>query len=169
MAGGLPLKIEHRIGIQTPASAIWPMIADIEAWPTWNPIYRKAEGKLAFDARLTLEVQLPGEAPRVIRPVVVDWTPAEQIIWKLSMFGGLLRTTLFIEIETLDNGYCIFSNGEFFEGPLVRLLSKAQRKAIKAGFTLFGEKVRERALAAWEAEGGVEGHPDFKPRAADAT
>ncbi len=148
----LPVKIEHRIGVQTPAGAIWPMIADIEGWPAWNPLYTRAEGKLAFDAKLTLEVALPGDQPRLIKPTVVDWTPNEQIIWKLSMLGGLIRTTRYIEIETLDNGNCIFSNGEIFEGPLLPLLNKKQRKAIKAGFTLFGEKVRDRAEAAWRAE-----------------
>jgi hypothetical protein len=147
----LPLKIEHRIGVRTPAEAIWPMIEDIQGWPGWNPIYRKVDGKIAFDTQLTLEVTLPGDQPRVIKPVVVDWTPNEQIIWKLSMFGGLLRSTRYLEIETLDNGNCIFSNGEIFEGPLMGLISKAQRKAIKAGFTQFGEIVRDRAEAGWQA------------------
>lgn len=148
----LPLKIEHRIGVQTPASAIWPMIEDIQGWPAWNPIYRKVEGKIAFDSQLTLELVLPGDQPRVIKPVVVDWTPNEQVIWKLSMFGGLLRSTRYIEIETLDNGNCIFSNGEIFEGPLMGLISKPQRKMIKAGFTQFGEAVRDRAEAGWREQ-----------------
>jgi hypothetical protein len=152
MAGGLPLKIEHRIGVLTPATAIWPMVEDVQSWPKWNPIYKQVEGKIAFGAQLTLEVQLPGDQPRTIKPTVVDWTPNEQIIWKLSMLGGLLRSTRYIEIETLDNGNCIFSNGEIFEGPLMGLISKKQRKAIKAGFTLFGETVRDRAEAAWTAE-----------------
>jgi hypothetical protein len=148
----LPLKIEHRIGVLAPASAIWPMIEDVQGWPAWNPIYRKVEGKIAFGAQLTLEVALPGDQPRVIKPVVVDWTPNEQIIWKLSMLGGLLRSTRYIELETLDNGNCIFSNGEIFEGPLMGLISKQQRKMIKAGFTQFGEIVRDRAEAGWREQ-----------------
>jgi len=148
----LPLKIEHRIGIQTPTEAIWPMVADIAGWPAWNPLYLKAEGKLAFDSQLTLEVALPGEKPRIIKPIITDWTPGEQIIWKLSMFGGFLRTTRYIEIETLGEANSIFSNGEIFEGLLVGLMTKAQKKAIKAGFTLFGEAVRDRAEAGWRAQ-----------------
>jgi len=141
--------------VLAPATTIWPMIEDIQGWPAWNPIYRKVEGKIAFDAKLTLEVALPGDQPRVIKPVVVDWTPNEQIIWKLSMFGGLLRSTRYLEVETLDNGNCIFSNGEIFEGPLMGFIPKKTRKAIKAGFRAFGETVRDRAEAAWKAE-----HPD---------
>ena len=148
----LPVREEHRIGVQTPASVIWAMIVDINGWPAWNPLYPKARGEIQFGAELELEVALPGEAPRAIKPKIRDWTPNEQIIWDLSMMGGLLRSTRYIEIETLENGNCIFSNGEYFEGPLMGLIGKKTRRAIKAGFRAFGETVRDRAEAAWKAE-----------------
>ena len=151
----LPLRIEHRIGVRTPREPIWEMINDINGWGAWNPLYPKASGKIAFDAKLELTVAIPGEAPRDIRPTIVDWTPNEQIIWKLSMLGGLIRSTRYIETETLDNGNVIFSNGEIFEGQLVWLIDKKRRRAIKAAFTAFGETVRDRAEAAWKAA-----HPD---------
>jgi hypothetical protein len=85
---------------------------------------------------------------------VLDWTPDEQILWNVSMFAGLLRTTRYVEIETLPNGNCIFSNGEIFEGPMIRFLGKRTRKAVKAGFTAMGEALRERAEALWKSEAG---------------
>jgi hypothetical protein len=150
----LPLKIEARIGVQAPGSVIWAMVSDINGWPAWNPIYPKAEGEVQFGAKLSLEVALPGEKPRAIQPTVQDWTPGEQIIWTLSLMGGLLRSTRYIEIEVLGETNCIFSNGEFFEGPLMRFMSRRLRRAIKAGFKQFCETVRERAEAAWQAEAG---------------
>jgi len=151
----LPLKIEHRVGVQAPAAAIWAFLIDVDGWSRWNPLYPKASGRVGFEARLDLTVALPGEAPREIHPTIVDWTPNEQIIWRLSLLGGLLRSTRYIETETLDNGNVIFSNGEIFEGPLLWMLSRKQRRAIKAGFAAFGDAVRDRAEAAWKAE-----HPD---------
>jgi hypothetical protein len=148
----LPLKIEHRIGVQCPGPVVWDLVSDVNGWPAWNPLYPKARGEVGFGAELELEVALPGEAPRTIKPKVTDWTPGEQIIWQLSMMGGLIRSTRYIEIETLDNGNCIFSNGEFFEGPAMRLIGKKTQKAIKAGFRAFGETVRDRAEAAWKAQ-----------------
>ncbi|HEX3918607.1 MAG TPA: SRPBCC domain-containing protein [Caulobacteraceae bacterium] len=153
----MPIKIEHRIGVRAPASAIWPMIMDVPGWAHWNPLYPKAEGVIAFESRLTLEVAIPGEPPRTIQPVVVDWTPEEQIIWKVRMMGGFLRTTRYIEIETLTDGGMgvIFSNGEIFEGAATRLLDRRRRARIKAGFTAFGEAVRDRAEAEWRRSGGA--------------
>ena len=102
-----------------------------------------------------MTVAIPGEAPREIHPTVQDWTPNEQIIWTLSMLGGLIRSTRYIEIETLENGNCIFSNGEIFEGRLAWLIGRKPQRAIKAGFVAFSEAVRDRAEAAWKAD-----HPD---------
>lgn len=150
-----PIKIEHRIGVQTPAEPIWAMISDINGWSAWNPLYPQAKGEVQFGAKLDLTVAIPGEAPREIHPTVQDWTPNEQIIWTLSMLGGLIRSTRYIEIETLENGNCIFSNGEIFQGPLMGFIPKKTRRAIKAGFAKFGETVRDRAEAAWKAA-----HPD---------
>ena len=143
----LPIKIEHRVGLQVPADAIWSTIMDVERWPQWNPLYVKAEGKIAFDSRLTLEVQLPGDKPRIIRPVVTDWTPNEQIIWQLSSYGGLLRSTRYIECEKLtdDGDKIIFSNGEIFEGAMVSLIDRKLQARIRAGFKLFGDAVQAKA------------------------
>jgi hypothetical protein len=150
----LPLKIEARTGVHAPGSVIWNLVSDINGWPAWNPIYPKARGEVQFGAKLELEVVLPGEQPRAIQPTILDWTPGEQIIWTLSLMGGLLRSTRYIEIEVLGETNCIFSNGEIFEGPLMRFMPRKLRRAIKTGFNQFCEVVRERAEAAWQAEGG---------------
>ncbi|HEY3797289.1 MAG TPA: SRPBCC domain-containing protein [Caulobacteraceae bacterium] len=148
----LPLKIEHRVGIQAPAEVIWAFVSDIEGWSRWNPLYPKASGKLAFGEKLELEVALPGQKPQIIRPTITDWTPNEQIIWELSMFAGLLSTKRYIEIESLGPASCIFSNGELFEGFMLRFFTRKQRDAIKKGFAAFAETVRTKAEADWQAQ-----------------
>ena len=149
----LPIKIEHRVGIQTPPEVIWRFASDISGWPAWNPLYPEASGHIGFGELLTLTVALPGQKPRVIRPTVVDWTPNDQIIWRLNLFGGLIRSTRYIEVEKLGDANCIFSNGEIFEGPLQGLIGRKLRKSIKAGFTAMGEKVRELAETAFRDAG----------------
>ncbi len=138
------LKIEHRLGIPAPAEAIWAAIADIAAWPTWNPLYTKAEGALRIGAPLVLEVALPGQKPRVIRPTVSDWVPNEQILWKLSMLGGLIKSIRYLEIEQLTESGCIFSNGEMFDGLLGPTIARRMRGPLRAGFAAMGEAVKAR-------------------------
>src|ERR1700682_2500622 len=108
----LPIKIEHRIGVQAPAEVIWEIVSDLSHWGDWNPLYPRAEGQLRIESRLELVLALPGQKPQVIRPTIIDWVPNEQIHWGLKMMGGLIRSVRYIEIEALTATGCIFSNGE---------------------------------------------------------
>jgi hypothetical protein len=143
------VKIEHRLGIPAPAEAIWAVIADIAGWPAWNPLYTRAEGQLRIGAPLVLEAVLPGQKARTIRPVVSDWVPNEQILWKLTMLGGLVKSIRYFEIEQLADTGCIFSNGEMFDGPLGPTIARRMRPAIRAGFAAMGEAVKAQTLAVW--------------------
>jgi len=140
------LKLEHRLGIQAPAEAIWDVIADISGWPRWNPLYPEADGVLRMGSRLTLKLALDGQAPRVINPTIIDWVPNEQILWRLTMAGGLVKSTRYMEIEKLGETACIFSNGELFEGVLGPTIARRMRPAIRAGFAAMGEAVKEQVL-----------------------
>jgi len=151
----MSLKLEHRLGIRAPAAAVWEVIADVEGWPQWNPLYPKAAGVIRIGAPLELEVALPGQAPRAIRPVVKDWVPNEQLHWRLSMVGGLVKSTRYIEIEQLVDNACIFSNGELFEGLLGPSVARRLRVPIREGFAALGEAVKARAEAAWRPDAGA--------------
>jgi hypothetical protein len=142
-------KIEHRLGLPVPPEAIWAVIADIEGWGAWNPLYTRAEGQLRIGAQLSLDLALPGHKVRAIRPVVVDWVPNEQILWRLSLFGGLVKSIRYLEIEKLSETGCIFANGELFDGPLGPFVAQRMQRDIRAGFAAMGEAVKARAMARW--------------------
>lgn len=142
----MSLKLEHRLGIRARPEAIWEVISDFSGWSNWNPLYPEADGVLRIGSQLTLTLALQGQAPRVITPVVVDWVPHEQILWRLTMMGGLVKSTRFLEIEPLGETGAIFSNGEVFEGLLGPTVAKRMRPAIRAGFAAMGEAVKEQVL-----------------------
>lgn len=148
------VKIEHRVGVQASADAIWEVIADIEGWMAWNPLYPRAQGKVRIGDTLTLTLALPGQAERTIQPVIIDWTPRELLHWRLSMMGGLVRSVRYIEIEELGPANCILSNGEIFRGLMAGTVGKRFGGSIRRGFTQMGEALKSRAEAAWRAETG---------------
>ena len=145
----MPEKIEHRIGIKAPAETIWSVLYDIESWSDWNPIYPKAQGAVRIGSTLNLELALEGRKPQVIRPVILDWVPNEQIHWRLDALGGLVNTIRYLEIEKLSETGCIFANGELFRGPLGPLAARSLRAPIRRGFAAMGEAVKARAEASW--------------------
>ena len=150
----MSVKIEHRLGVQAPAETIWAVLADVPAWASWNPLYTKAEGVVRIGSPLTLELSLADRKPQTIRPVVVDWVPNEQIHWRLSALGGLVKSIRYLEIDKLTETGCVFSNGELFEGMLGPTVARRLRPALRGGFRAMGEAVKARAEAAWRQAGG---------------
>jgi hypothetical protein len=146
------IRIEHRIGIQAPPEAIWAQIHDLRRWEHWNPLYPKAEGDIRIGGRLEMTLAVPGQAPRQIQPVVLDWVPNEQLHWKLSMLGGLMTTLRFIEIEQLTETGCIVNNGELFSGLLAPTVTKRLGRSVYRGFAAMNEALKTRAEAAWAEE-----------------
>jgi len=148
------LRIEHRIGIQAPAEVIWEVIADLAAWEQWNRLYPKAAGQIRIGGTLELTLALPDRPPQEIRPTVLEWVPNEQLHWRLNLVGGLVKTTRFIEIESLAEASCIVSNGELFAGLMGPRLGKRMGRAIYRAFAEMDEALKARAEALWQARQG---------------
>jgi len=143
----MKVKIENRIGVTATAPAIWEVLSDISAWPEWNPLYTRAAGVLRIGAQLDLEVAVPGQPKRMIRPVIADWVPNDQIHWNLRMLGGLVKTTRYLEIEQLTETGCIFTNGELFDGLLGPSIAKRMLRELREGFAAMGEALKARVEA----------------------
>jgi|GEM_PF-1805952 len=145
------LKLEHRIGVQAPPQVIWDLIAEVRAWPEWNPLYTRAEGVLSIGAPLELTLALPDQPPRHIEPVVIDWVPLEQLHWRTSVAGGFGAAIRYIEIDQVDENACIVSNGELFQGLLGPTSAKRVQRPLKKGFAAMGEALKAKAEAAWRS------------------
>jgi len=145
----MPYRIEHRIGIAAPPEIIWDILADIEAWAHWNPLYTTASGVIRFGETLVLTQSLPGQKPEVIRPRIIDWVPLEQLHWANAAGGRMMNSLRYLEIEKLDEDACIFSNGEIFSGWFGPYIAKRMRQPFKDGFVAFNEAMKHRAEAVY--------------------
>jgi hypothetical protein len=150
----MPIKIEHRVGIPVPPDLLWEILSDVSRWPEWTTIYPHAKGVVGFGEKLTLTLALPNQKPVAIAPRVFDWAPNEAIHWKLPLYGGLGGAIRYLEIETLAENSCIFSNGEILSGFATRWVQPAMRRSMRAGFTALGEAMEQRALALWRERAG---------------
>ena len=139
--------IEHRIGVQASAETIWNILYDLERWQDWNPLYPRAAGVIRIGQPLSLTLAVPGQAAREIAPVVLEWVPNEQLHWKLSLMGGLVKTTRYLEIEQLAETSCIVANGEIIGGLMGPSVAKQAGRAIHRGFREMNEALKARAEA----------------------
>ncbi|MCR5877667.1 SRPBCC domain-containing protein [Phenylobacterium sp. J367] len=145
------IRIEHRIGIQAPAEVIWEAVYDLDRWHEWNPLYPKASGRIGIGQVLDLTLVIPGQPERQIQPVVLEWVPHEQLHWKLTQMGGLVKAIRYIEIDALSETGCIVSNGELFQGLLAKTALRGMGRSVFRGFAAMNEALKERAEAVWQA------------------
>lgn len=143
----MSFRLEHRIGIAAPAPVVWEVLADLEGWSGWNPLYPKAEGRLSIGAPLSVELHVQGEAPVQQRVSVIDWVPNEQIVWAARYGGGFVRSTRYMELEALNDAGCVFSNGEIFNGLGARFTPKSLRARTRQGFAAMAEALKAQAEA----------------------
>lgn len=145
----MAVKLERRIGIHAPDEVVWDILADIPGWADWNPMYPRAEGVIRIGDRWTAELALPGQSPRTINPVILDWAPYDHIHWRLDMMRGWVRTIRFLEIEVMGEENVIFSNGEIFDGSLGGFAAKRLRRPIIDSFEAMNEALKARAETVW--------------------
>jgi hypothetical protein len=149
-----PLKIENRTGIQAPSEVIWEILVDINHWGDWNPLYKQAEGEVRIGGKVAAVLALPEQEERIIRPVIVEWVPYEQIIWADKAWRGWVQSTRYFEIEQLGKSACFFSNGELFDSTVARWYGDKYRRAMKKGFAAMSEALKVKAEAVWQSQQG---------------
>jgi len=144
----MSLRIEHRIGVAAPAQVIWDLVFEVEGWPRWNPMYPEAKGRIAIGDTLQLTERFEGWKTRQVQPVIVDWEPNNQIVWRAG--GMFARCVRYIEIEALSETGCIFANGAFFHGLMGEAEAKTHRRAIQGAYEGFGQAVKRIAEERWK-------------------
>jgi hypothetical protein len=152
--GPAGIRIEQRIGVQAPAEVIWDVIYDLERWHEWNPLYPRASGRIAIGQPLDLTLALPGQPERQIQPVVLEWVPNEQLHWRLSVMGGLMKSIRFIEIDALSETGCIVNNGELFQGLMAKTALRQVGRSVHRGFGQMNEALKARAETLWSQRQG---------------
>lgn len=155
----MAFKIEHRVGVPASSKAIWDVLSDLPRWKEWNTLYPEIHGLLRIQQKLAIGESFPGQPDRVIRPIVVDWVPNEQILWAQSEMMGLVKRIRYIEIEHLseDDTNCILSNGELYQGLLGDQVGQSRRKWLKKGFEQLNADVVARVKAVAEGRATAEG------------
>jgi hypothetical protein len=143
--------IENRVGVAASPQVIWAILSDLEGWSNWTGLYRDVSGTLRIGAPIT-ELVLPGEPPERVTWTVLDWAPDMQIHLRLKLFGGLLITTRYLEIEKLTEEGCIFGNGEMFRGPAARFMPRRLKAAVRQALLAMSETLKHKAEAAFKAQ-----------------
>ena len=141
-------EISHEIEIDATPAEVWNVLADVDAYPEWNPFVVRLAGEVREGARLEARIAPPGGRAMTFRPTVVAAEPERELRW----LGRLLVRGLFdgehsFRIEPLADGRSRFVQSERFSGVLVRPLRRMLGRT-EAGFAQMNAALKRRVEAA---------------------
>ena len=143
------MELHTEIEIAAPTDVVWSVIADLAAYPSWNPFLVRVDGTLAQGQRLEVTIAPPGGRPMTLRPTLVALEPGRGFAWlgRLAGVPKLFDGEHHLEIEPIDGGRVRFRHWERFGGILVPFLRKMLETSTRAGFEAMNVALRERAEA----------------------
>ena len=147
--------IETDIEISAPASAVWAVLANIEAWPDWHPFVTVVRGNLAEGERVLIE-KAAGRGRTITvsqRVAFVEQGTEFRLAGKLGA-RGLLDNEHRFRVESIDAVSSRFLHGQAFRGFLVRLLIRRRGAASYEIFEEINEALKQRV----EERGGSQDH-----------
>lgn len=139
--------VGHRIEIAASAATVWAVIADLDNWGTWNPLYIEASGKAVVGTPLALTIQLEGMKPQQARATVVTVQPGACLEYAIANLGGLVKAFRYIDITPLGPDRCAVSNGEIMSGLLGNVLARVVGGKVRKGLTAMNEALKARVEA----------------------
>lgn len=110
------------ITIHASAERVWKVLADVDAYRSWNPLIRSMRGPLAPRSRPRVRIVLAGWIPFVLWPLLLRVDPPRELRWS----GWLLLPSLFrgehvFLIEEAGPGSVRFTQRETYAGILAPL------------------------------------------------
>lgn len=135
------------IDIDAPASVVWDVLTDLDAYADWNPFIVSASGTVATGERLVNRVEPPGGRGMTFKPTVTEVDDERTFEWLgragiPGIFDGRHRFGL-----TERDGGTTLEHSEEFSGILVRFMRGSLDSHTLAGFEAMNAALKERSEA----------------------
>lgn len=140
--------IRTKIEIHAPASVVWELLIDLDAYHRWNPFIIEAKGRIAPDAHVEVSPQLTGKRQTTFWPIVTRYVEGVEFAWTGSIIhpwfaAGEHR----FHLDPVAADRVVLEHDEVFYGlggPLIGLLAG---KLTKRGFVAMNEALKKEAEA----------------------
>ena len=140
--------IRSAIEIRAPLDAVWRMLTDFDAYPTWNPHIRRVLGRPRLGGRIAIHTRPPDSHTVVMRPVILNWNPPRELRWRATFVSRRLFSGEHgFRLEEIGPNRVRFAQDETFSGLLVPLYARLRLAATRRGFEQMNQALRERVEA----------------------
>ena len=139
------MHLTSSIDIEAPLDRVWAILADLAAYPEWNPFTTRVEGTLAVGEKLRLQVILGGK-PQERTHIVSRVEPNVALCWTIrTKQPWLIRGERCKTLEALPGGRTRYKNDEHVQGLLSTPIAWGYGPQVQEGLDATGRALQARA------------------------
>lgn len=136
---------------------VWEVLTDLDAYPEWNPMIRRAEGELVPGRVLRVRFEPEGVRGRNYRPRLAVVDPPGELRWTaLLNLPWVFEFEHYWVLEPKEGGRTLLKHGVSVSGILAPLVWNIVEKTSRAPFEAMNRAHKERAEGLARAGGGRE-------------
>lgn len=137
------LEYKTTIDIDAPASVVWDVLLQTQAWPQWDPYCERIEtrGPLRVGAKVKAFTKLSPGRGFSLKVTALD--PHERMVWTGGMPLGLFKGERTYAL-TNEGSRTRFDMREVFSGPMLSMIAKSIPDMSEA-FDAFAAGLKNRA------------------------
>jgi hypothetical protein len=109
--------------IAAPPQAIWDLLTDASAYPSWNPAVLGIEGEIAPGEQIVVKSVV--NPKRAFKLKVTEFSPPRSMVWADGMPLGLFKGVRTYRLQPQEDGTTLFSMEEVFSGLLEPMISRS--------------------------------------------
>lgn len=139
--------LRTQIVIPAPPEAVWKVLVDTDAWPTWNPLLTSMDGALAVGSKVSLVIDLDGKRS-TLKPMILNVDEQSYLRWKGSLpIPGLFSGEHAFELTATGDQSTILKHYEHFKGLLVPIVWPSMENKLRAGFESMNMALRDHVMS----------------------
>ena len=120
--------VEAPVAVDATADAVWAVLSDTQAWPTWSDVLVALDGPREVGAPQRLRLRMVGGLPLRTTVVLTAWEPGRRLEWRGGV-PGLFVAQHGFGIEPAEVGVRLV-HYERFTGVLAALLAPLLRRLL---------------------------------------
>ena len=135
---------ESTAHIDAPPAAVWAVLTDLEAWPSWESAIVRTEGRVAEGERIRIWAQLDPKRPFTFTVAALE--PERRMVLESRLPLGMFRGVRTHELTPQAEGGTRFALREEYSGPLAPVFSLWMPK-LQPSFDAFATGLKVQAEA----------------------
>jgi hypothetical protein len=106
--------------IAAPPEAVWRVLTDAPAYPSWNSTVVKIDGAISKGQKIQLVAKVAPD--RTFDLAVSEFTPASRMVWEDGMPMGMFAGVRTFTLTPQEDGSTAFAMSEVFSGGMLGMI-----------------------------------------------